>query len=68
MEKIKDNPTIMSWHGIWIVKISEIDNKEEFSKWLYGQTLPYVEEDENPTNWAYYGDYSRWIRGLDVID
>lgn len=68
MEKISENPTVMVWHGIWIVKISEVPNSEEFAKWLAGQTLPLVEESDSPTGWAYEGDYSRWINNLPIID
>jgi hypothetical protein len=59
-------PTIKTWHGIEIVKISSVGGN--FSDWLYGQTLPLVEDDENPTNWAYYSDYLRWANGLPIID
>jgi hypothetical protein len=57
-----------TWNGISIVQISLVDNKEEFAKWLYGQTLPWVEEDENPTDWAYYADYIRWLNHQLIID
>jgi len=67
MEKVQDNPTVMVWlDNIWIVRVSEIG--EEFAKWLTGQTLPLVNEDEHPTDWAYYSDYSRWIQHLPIID
>lgn len=59
-------PTTMIWNDIKIVKISDVGDK--FYKWLYGQTLPLVEEDENPTGWAYYWDYERFINNLPVID
>ena len=67
MEKISDNPIVMTWAGgIWIVKVSEC--KEGFLEWLSGQTRPLVTEDENPSDWAYYGDYSRFINNLPIID
>ncbi|MCL5012331.1 MAG: hypothetical protein M1320_02825 [Patescibacteria group bacterium] len=49
-----------------IVKISSVGN--EFDKWLRGQTIPVVYEDENPYDWAYHGDYIRFINNLPVID
>ncbi len=58
--------TIKTWCGMKIIKISDID--ASFSDWLYGQTLPLVEDDETPTDWAYYDDYLRWANGLPVID
>jgi hypothetical protein len=58
--------TIKTWCGMKIIKISDID--ASFSDWLYGQTLPLVEDDVNPTDWAYYSDYLRWVNGLPVID
>jgi len=59
-------PTVMNWYSIRVVKISEVG--EDFRKWLDGQTTPFVYESENPTDWAYYDDYLRWINGLPVID
>jgi len=66
MEKISDNPTVINWHKIWIVRISDVG--EEFANWLGGQTLPLVSEDENPANWAYYSDYSRFVNKQAIID
>lgn len=67
MKKIRDlsDTEIYDFDGMWIVKISD---KPGFSEWLYGQTLPYVEEDSNPCDWAYYNDYARFKLGLGVID
>lgn len=59
-------PMIMNWYSIRVVKISEVG--EDFRQWLDGQTTPVVYEAENPTDWAYYDDYLRWINGLPVID
>jgi hypothetical protein len=64
-------PTTMMWNGMKLVKISECG--EEFKKWMYGQTIPFVEdwldcETESPTDWAYSWDYDRFIKGLKVID
>ena len=58
--------TVKTWYRMKIVKISSVGGN--FSEWLNGQTLPLVEGDENPTDWAYYDDYMRWINGLPVID
>ena len=48
-----------------IVKISDVKG---FDEWLTGQTIPYLENEENPEDWAYYSDYQRFIKGLKVID
>jgi hypothetical protein len=66
MEKISDNPTVMKWHRIWIVKVSDVG--EEFATWLAGQTVPIISEDENPTDWAFYSDYSRYVNKMEIID
>lgn len=58
-------PEIKEYHGISLVRISD---KPGFREWLYGQTIPYVEEDENPTDWAYYDDWYRFSRNLPIID
>ena len=60
------DPMVIVWHKMWLIKISDVDS--EFSSWLSGQTLPYVEESDEPSNWAFYSDYSRWKQGLPVID
>ena len=49
----------------FVVRISNIPG---FGAWLYGQTMPYVSSLANPTDWAYYDDYLRFMRGLPVID
>lgn len=59
-------PTIIIWHKIHLVKTADVGT--DFISWLYGQTMPYVAEDKNPTGWAYYEDYLRYINGLPVID
>lgn len=53
------------WEGLALVTI---DDKPGFGEWLHGQTLPYVEGAENPTNYAYYDDFLRWKMNLGVID
>jgi len=58
-------PTIKIWQGMKLVKISDVPG---FDDWLYGQTLPVVEDDPEPLNWAYYDDYRRCTNGLPVID
>jgi len=64
------NPTTKIWEptGIKIVKISTTERPKEFCEWLYGQTLPMVEDDPEPTGWAYYWDYERFINNYPVID
>jgi hypothetical protein len=64
MEKL--NPTIKIWNGIKLVKVSDVG--EKFAEWLYGQTMPLVVEDDCPTDWAYYWDYQRFVKGLPIID
>lgn len=54
--------------GFEIVKISSVPEKEKFMVWLGGQTLPWVEDEENPLDWAYKHDYDYFIRGLKVTD
>jgi hypothetical protein len=64
---IKDGkPEIIFWHNIMLVRIS--DAGKEFSDWLYGQTLPYVDDSSTPTDWAYYFDYLRFKNNLPIID
>ena len=58
--------TTMLWHDMTLVKISDVG--EDFKKWLYGQTVPYVEEDINPFDWAYSWDYDRYVKHLPIID
>ncbi len=53
------------WNGIFIVKISDTPGLGE---WLYGQTLPLVEDDPEPTNWCYYDDYFRYVMKLPIVD
>jgi hypothetical protein len=52
--------------GWKVVRISSVGDK--FREWLYGQTLPLLEGDDNPFDWAYYADYERFIKGLPIID
>ena len=63
----------MIWNGMKLVQVSSVDNKEAFSKWMHGQTCPFVEEElerENgdPYDWAYYWDYQRFIDKKPIID
>ena len=39
-----------------------------FREWLSGQTVPLVENDDDPYDWAYYHDYLRFQARLPVID
>jgi len=59
-------PEIIDWHDMKLVRISSIGKK--FNKWLYGQTLPLVADNETPTDWAYLWDYERFVAGLPIID
>lgn len=63
---MKKEPTIKETKEFGkIVKVSDVKG---FSEWLIGQTMPVVEGEKEPFNWAYYSDYERFIRGLKVID
>jgi len=44
------------------------DELDSFSKWLYGQTLPYIENTQKGEFYFYMHDYDRWKAGLPVID
>jgi hypothetical protein len=59
-------PETVTWKGMKLVRVSDVG--EKFAKWLYGQTLPFVEDNETPTDWAYYWDYERFISNLPVVD
>lgn len=39
-----------------------------FGKWLYGQTIPMMPDEDNPYDWAYVCDWERFMRNLPVID
>jgi hypothetical protein len=68
MEQLNEHPMIMSYHGIHLIKISDV-NDERFVKWLEGKTRPVVEEGtERPDDWAFYADYSQWINSIPIID
>ena len=56
----------IEWNEMILVRISSVG--EGFAKWLYGQTCPYVEDNENPTDWAYYWDYARYVNNLPIVD
>jgi hypothetical protein len=60
MENIRD------WYGMKIIRVSSAP--EGFSKWLGGQTMPLVEDDEEPCGWAYYDDYVRFMQNKPIID
>ncbi len=45
------------------------EEQEPFSKWLTGQTCPWIEGESIEDQDAYYPwDYARWKKGLPVID
>jgi len=54
------------FNGMAVVRIS--DKGPGFGKWLYGQTIPYIEGNETPSDWAYYWDFERYVKGLPIID
>lgn len=54
--------------GYLIVKISTVPEPIDFSNWLYGQTLPYLENDPDPLDWAYMSDYIRYVNKYPIID
>jgi hypothetical protein len=66
----KKEPKIITWNGMKLVKISDVS--VEFRRWLYGQTLPLVDDetvnDGRPFDWAYESDYYRFINNLPIID
>ena len=43
------------------------EEQEPFSKWLYGQTCPFLEGEEIQDGY-YSHDYDRWKLGLPIID
>lgn len=51
----------MIWHDMRLVRISTVPG---FGSWLYGQTMPLVEDDVSPYDWAYYSDYDRYVKGI----
>jgi len=53
------------WNGMYIVKISDVPG---FRDWLYGQTQPWIHDDEGPSGWAYYDDFYRYTMNLPIID
>ncbi len=59
-------PKQMLWNGIRLVCISDVGQK--FSEWLYGQTIPLVEDAENPYDWAYYSDYLHFLNNPKYFD
>lgn len=61
----KIEPYKIEWHGMKLVKISDVPG---FSEWLGGQTMPFVYGVPDPFDWAYEDDYERFIQGLPVID
>jgi hypothetical protein len=62
--EIEDVETLL-WHGMTFVRISDVRG---FGEWLEGQTMPLVEDNETPTDWAYLDDFIRYTRHLPIID
>lgn len=45
------------------------DEREAFSKWLWGQTRPLIEgAEEQDQDFYYEWDYQRWKKKLPVLD
>jgi hypothetical protein len=63
MKKEVEIKTFKDWGKL--VKISSVKG---FYKWLRGQTIPVVSEDKDPFDWAYYGDYDRFINNKPIVD
>ena len=63
--KMTSKPNLHMWDGHTLIRISSVPG---FAKWLYGQTLPLVDNDPDPFDWAYYYDYVRFTHNLPVID
>lgn len=60
-----EDENMLIWKGIKLVRISSVPG---FGEWLYGQTIPLVEDDPNPTDWAYYWDYQNFKRKGRITD
>lgn len=63
---MKNTPETIIWHGMKLVRVSDVGS--EFANWLYGQTLPLVEDNDTKTDWAFYWDYERYVKGLPIVD
>jgi hypothetical protein len=59
-------PETIIWHDMKLVRISDVGDK--FLKWLAHQTVPIVDDNETPFDWAYYWDYDRFIKNLPIVD
>lgn len=59
------HPERKIWHGMELVRVSDVVG---FGAWLRGQTMPLVEDDPNPYDWAYASDYYRFVEKLPIID
>lgn len=66
MKTKKLNPEIKDTESFG--KVVRIHDVYGFAKWLNGQTMPVIDEDDDPFGWAYYEDYLRYIQGKPVID
>lgn len=54
-------PIKRQWQDMVLVKISSVPG---FSTWLRGKTMPIIDGDEAPFDWAYAEDYERFIKEL----
>lgn len=66
MKKPQENPETKMWHDMKLIRISDVG--KDFKYWLAGQTLPYVKDDDDPMDWAYFWDYERFVKGLPITD
>ena len=62
----KENPETLIFNDMIVVRISDVG--KDFAEWLNGQTLPLIEENQDPLDWAYYWDYLRWKNNQPIID
>jgi len=65
MSKIQSRfPEVKDWFGLYIVRISHVPG---FSEWLHGHVCPVIEDDPDPTDWAYLWEYERFIQEKGAI-
>jgi len=62
---VANPPRMITWHGMELVNMDDVPGLQA---WMWGQTMPLVEDDPHPYSWVYYDDYRRFINGLPVID
>jgi hypothetical protein len=62
---LNKNDILEDWYGMKLVRIS---STKGLAEWLYGQTIPLVEDNETPYDWCYYSDWERFVRQFPIID